>query len=107
MEVRKLQEEIFTWAKEKGWLDRPVDVPEQVALIHSEASEALEAWRNHEPVSWTDDKGKPQGIGSEYADLVIRVFHYACLNNIDMETEIQKKMDYNNKRPYRHGGKQG
>jgi NTP pyrophosphatase (non-canonical NTP hydrolase) len=84
-----------------------VEIPEQVALIHSEASEALEAWRNKEPLCWTDENGKPQGVGSEYADIVIRVLHYCSLLGINLDTELKKKMDYNDTRAYRHGNKAG
>lgn len=105
--IRSMQARVFDWAKGKGWCDRKVEIPEQVALIHSEVSEALESWRNAEPVSWTDDKGKPQGVGPEYADIVIRVMHYCGLMGIDLATEIHRKMDYNDTRPFRHGQKQG
>jgi NTP pyrophosphatase (non-canonical NTP hydrolase) len=105
--VSAAQERVFAWAKKKGWCEREVPIPEQVALIHSEASEALEAWRNKEPLSWTDENNKPQGVGSEYADIVIRVLHYCALNNIDLEYELKRKMDYNDTRAHRHGNKAG
>lgn len=107
MRIKNLQADVFEWAKSKGWADRKVDIPEQVALIHSEASEALESWRKNEPIRWTDEKGKPEGIASEYADIVIRVCHYAELLGIDLEKEIHDKMQYNKSRPFRHGNKQG
>ena len=72
MTIKELQAICFQAAKDKGWTARPVDVPEQVALICSEACEGLEAWRENQPTSWTDETGKPQGIASEYADVVIR-----------------------------------
>lgn len=104
-EFTEMQDAIYKWAKCKGWTDKPVSVPEQCALIHSEISEALEAWRNNEPVQWTDEKGKPQGIASEYADAAIRLFHYATLNSFDLGQAILEKMAYNETREYRHGGK--
>ena len=108
MEIKEFQKEVFEWAKEKGWVERKVDVPEQVALIHSEASEALECWRNGEPLSYSEpDTGKPLGIGSEYADIIIRVCHYAELLGIDLEYELSRKMEYNKSRAHRHGGKAG
>lgn len=107
MKISEAQTMVFEWAKRKGWCDREVPIPEQVALIHSEVTEALEAWRNKEPISWTDENGKPQGIGSEYADTVIRLLHYSSLLGINLEEEFERKMAYNEKRPFRHGNKQG
>ena len=105
MTIKELQERCYKQAVEKGWAEKPVSVPEQVALICSEACEALEAWRGNEDTSWSDESGKPQGLASEYADVVIRVLHYAQLEGIDLEYEIERKIAYNKTRPYRHGGK--
>lgn len=105
--INELTEAVWQWAVEKGWTERKVDIPEQVALIHSEASEMLEAWRNNEPISWKDGNGKPQGVASELADIVIRCCHYARLNNVNLGVEIAQKMEYNQTRPHKHGGKQG
>lgn len=93
-----------------GWwdADTPVNIPEKLALIHSEISEALEDYRNaplHLQVPITDDKGKPIGFPSELADVVIRVFDLAGWLQIDLSTAIAVKMEYNKSRPYRHGGK--
>ena len=105
MTIHDLQRRCFEQARDKGWTEKFVDVPEQVALICSEACEGLEAWREHQPTAWTDQDGKPQGIGSEYADVVIRIAHYAEILGIDLESEILRKLDYNKTRPYRHGNK--
>jgi NTP pyrophosphatase (non-canonical NTP hydrolase) len=48
---------------------------------------------------------KPLGLGSELADIVIRVFDLAGMLNIDIAAEIERKMRYNESRPYKHGGK--
>jgi NTP pyrophosphatase (non-canonical NTP hydrolase) len=106
MTITELVDICYKAACDKGWGEKPVPVTEQVALIHSEASEALEAYRNHEPVSWIDKDGKPQGIASEYADILIRVGHYSKLLKIDLEAEVQRKLAYNATRPHRHGGKE-
>jgi NTP pyrophosphatase (non-canonical NTP hydrolase) len=48
---------------------------------------------------------KPEGFGSELADIVIRVFDLAEDLGIDIAAEIRRKMRYNESRAYRHGGK--
>ena len=78
-----------------------------IALIHSELSEAYEAYRvdgNHN-VHQID--GKPEGTVVELADAVIRVFDTAvgeCGQTAgSFATLILEKMRYNRGRPFLHG----
>lgn len=105
MELNEMRDLCTKQADELGWNESVIPVPEMVALLCSEAVEALEAHRNHEPLSWTDDKGKPQGIASEFADILIRVGHYAGRLGIDLDQEVKRKLKYNMTRGHRHGGK--
>jgi NTP pyrophosphatase (non-canonical NTP hydrolase) len=109
MTLLELQVRCMQQAKDLGWTDNPIPIPEQIALIHSEASEALEAYRNKEPLSWerrdTNDQLKPEGLASEYADILIRIGHYAHALGIDLTYEVERKLKYNMTRGYRHGGK--
>lgn len=105
MTIQELVSESYRIAKDKGWCDRPVLVPEQVALICSEACEALEEWRSGRPMLYSGMDGKPEGVAAEFADILIRVGHYCALNGIDLESALRLKMAYNETRPYRHGNK--
>ncbi|WP_217597854.1 hypothetical protein [Cohnella sp. GbtcB17] len=110
-------------AVSKGWWDEERSFGEIIALIHSEASEALEDYRaGKQPTEvWYErvtpmgmtaivdsrlyEHDKPCGIPSELADIVIRVFDAAGRYGIDLEQAIAEKMAYNATRPQRHGGK--
>lgn len=112
MQINDLVQEVYGTACAKGWWDEERSFPELIALCHSELSEALEDYRNgfapakmyyeEDPKS---EKGKPCGIPSELADVVIRIMDMCGHYNIDLEKAILEKMEYNQHRPRRHGGK--
>jgi NTP pyrophosphatase (non-canonical NTP hydrolase) len=91
--------EIHKLAVEKGWYDLERPVPELLCLIHSEISEALEAYRNHTP------EGEKGCISEELADAIIRIFDMAEYLKIDIIEAVNKKHEKNKERPYRHGNK--
>lgn len=80
--------------KPEQWSDT-YKVPAILALIHSEASEALEAFRKNDPINFAE----------ELADVVIRVLDCAEGLGIDLDAEVARKLEKNRKRSYRHGGK--
>ena len=86
---------------------RRKNVPEIVALIHSEVSEALEEYRNGRAQTevYYGENGKPEGIPIELADVIIRIFDFCGYAGINIDAAITQKHEYNKSRPYRHGGK--
>lgn len=107
MTVKEMQKECFELAQEKGWGEKEILVPEMVALLCSEACEALEEYRSITPLMYMDENetGKPCGVASEFADIAIRLGHYAGVLGFDLESAIEVKLAYNKTRPHRHGGK--
>lgn len=106
----RLQSAIAANNFEKGWRDPEAphrNFGELISLIHSETSEALEAFRDgddYTEISYEDD-GKPVGVASELADVIIRVLDMADEMNIPVIEAVIAKHRYNQTRPYRHGNK--
>jgi hypothetical protein len=97
----------------KGWYENCATFPEAMALLHSEVSEALDAWRKAGLRAWKvrklesvtlcpvcqqqdymdgrepecpDHPDKPEGVPSEFADIFIRLLDDAWLfGKIDLE----------------------
>ncbi len=97
-----------------GWAINDVkEIPEKLALVHSEVSEALECYRDAQisdlgAVEYEEDSNnqlKPIGFPTELADIVIRVMHLAAFLDINLEQVITEKLNYNETRGFRHGGK--
>ena len=93
--IRDWQVDVHTNAKKHGWYDTKREVPELLCLIHSEISEALEAYR-------VDDQ---DSLREELADVAIRLLDMCEFLKIDLESEIDAKHKKNLQRPYRHGNK--
>ena len=92
-------------AVEHGWWDEERSFGDIVALCHSELSEALEEYRSGRQMVYMGEAGKPEGIAVELADCMIRILDYLAHEDIDVESVMAMKHEYNTTRPYRHGGK--
>ena len=119
MDLRELVEESHWMSVIKGWwgdaamsASRPLavdhlEVAAKLALVHSEVSEALECVRDglYKPYENAERRGKPEGLPSELADVVIRVADLCGALGIDLDEAIRTKMAYNATRTHRHGGR--
>lgn len=125
-QINDMVADIHKYAKEKGWWENERSALEIQMLIVSEIAEATEEVRagkppvyfNIRPASFgeaspgitTDPEhpqsdGKPEGEAIELVDAMIRTMDYFGKKGWDLEKLLEMKQAYNQKRPYRHGGK--
>lgn len=103
MNINDLCKESHDRAVRKGFYETPPTIEQRLCLIHSEVSEALEAYREGKLDTRLNEKGKPEGFWSEIADVIIRCCDLAGRNGVDLAKEIRLKSDYNETRPHKHG----
>lgn len=107
--LKEMQREVLGVNQDNGWFDSERTILEGHMLIVTEVAEASEAYRMYGlKDSFSLDKNgekKPEGVGSEYADILIRLLDQCYRDGVDLEEQYEIKIAYNRKRGYRHGGK--
>lgn len=88
-----------------GLSDLQVRALSWMTLICTEAVEAMEDIVNGKFATTIREDGKPEGLGSEGADIVIRVFDHFSALGIDVAMELRNKFAFNRTRSHRHGGR--
>lgn len=99
-----LQSSVHQTAKTKGfWPPEGRNMGEQIALMHSELSEALEGHREGN----NPDKHCPEfsSVEIEFADCIIRMMDTSHAYGFRVAEAIIAKAKFNNSRPYKHGKK--
>ena len=119
--------------RRRSWVvGKPPTLPEALCLIHAELSEALEEYREGNPLIYgtcalaaedckfsgvcdrvgrpgegegIDGPCKPEGIAVELADVILRTLDLMAALGVDVDAVVMAKHKYNLGREYRHGGK--
>ena len=111
--ARRISEVVRSKGFETTWRN----VPEKLMLVVTELAEAMEWYRNFSGDDLLELGRNPEELASErgndslvqfrfeIADAVIRLLNLSASLGIDIEAAIAAKMERNEKRPFRHGGK--
>lgn len=93
--LKQLSRLVMEQAKVKGFGTKPedIDVAEKIALIHSEISEAYEAYRHKN----LNDK---DGFAEEMGDAIQRILHLCGALGVDVEKAIVEKLRSNEGREW-------
>jgi NTP pyrophosphatase (non-canonical NTP hydrolase) len=126
--LRDMAEEVTEVNIANGWFESSRSFGDDIALLHSEVTEMLEAYRDGHLTNrykfesedgfayavpgdpnferWAAAKlPKPEGLPSEAADVLVRLLDTCKRYDIDLFAAWREKLDYNRTRGHRHGGK--
>ena len=88
IDLQKIQKDVYQNKLDKGF--NVTDINKEFCLIYGEVSEAYEAQRK-----------KKDDVGEEIADVMIYLLGLSEILNIDIETELLKKINKNKYREYK------
>lgn len=95
--LAQMAAEVDTYCQDKGWREEPISFSEAMALLHEEISEAGSAWRKWGLADHTEQcmdpaprLAKPEGVGSEFADVFIRLLDDSVIFSVDLEAQLPR-----------------
>jgi NTP pyrophosphatase (non-canonical NTP hydrolase) len=101
--MQEMKAEVEAYCRDKGWWDEDVPFAVAMALLHEEAAEAGHAWRDHGLADVTclghvhthgygDALCKPEGVGSELADILIRLLDDDARYKLNLEEYLDEDL---------------
>lgn len=96
MHLEEMKKAIETLVLEKGFYNKPEDIPKKLLFAFIELGEASDAWK----------KGQPEEkIAEELIDVIFYVLDASRLAcpSVDMDEVFRKKLEKNFSRPYQYG----
>lgn len=90
--LNPLVQEVRALADSKGFGSSEARIWEMLALIHSEVSEATDAYKKGESM---------ERVGEELTDALIRILHLMSALGMDADALYRRVMDRNWQRPFR------
>lgn len=105
--LNSLAKKFFQNSYSHGFYVNDLNIHEKLMLIVGEVSEAHEELRSgHGPRDvYYSDAGKPEGLPTELADIIIRTLDLAEALGIDIGAVLDEKHEFNVRRPYMHDRK--
>jgi NTP pyrophosphatase (non-canonical NTP hydrolase) len=96
---------VFAVNVANGWNQGDRNPLEDCMLLVTEVAEMAEAYRDSMMDTTINENGKPEGFGSECADVLIRLLDTCQRYNVNLHAEFERKLAHNATRGHRHGGK--
>ena len=96
MHLEEMKKEIENLVIEKGFYNKPEDIPKKLLFAFIELGEASDSWK----------KGAPEvKIAEELIDVIFYILDSSRLAcpTIDMDTMFKKKLEKNHSRRYQYG----
>ena len=96
MHLEAMKKEIETLVLEKGFYNKPEDVPKKLLFAFIELGEASDAWKKGEP---------EERIAEELIDVIFYLLDASRLAcpSVNMDVAFKKKLLENRSRPYQYG----